>query len=144
MRVRLEQRIASSARVVAPALAARVAAYASNREQPIMLNALEMSVPIVVRVTHAGSPAEGTGLAISAEHNAALFPVFEGVVRAEPIDALSAHLVLDGTYSVPLGLLGAAADRTVLADVARSSLQRFLERMKDEVSMDVLRADTAP
>ena len=144
MHVRLAEPIASSQRFVAPALAARVNAYAAGSDEPLMLRALELAVPIRVSVTGPAGPDGGTRVQIGAERNASLFPVFDGVIRAEAVDPLNARIVMDGDYTVPLGLLGAAADRTVLADVARASLQQFLERMKDEVSMDVLRRDTAP
>ena len=143
MDVRIAEPVASSAPFVAPALAERVRAYAGGHDEPLMLEALDISVPIVVRVVREGDASQGTAIEIGAERNAALFPVFQGTVRAEPTGPLNSNLVLEGTYTVPLGLIGAAADRTVLADVARASLQRFLTRMKDEVSMDVLRRDTA-
>ena len=69
----------------------------------------------------------------------AVFPVFHGTLRAEPIDALSCRLVLAGRYNVPLGAIGTVADRTILAGAAKRSLRALLITIKAEIASSVLR-----
>jgi hypothetical protein len=47
----------------------------------------------------------------------------------------------EGTYTVPLGLVEIAVDRTVLNDVAQSSLRRLVAQLKDDLAAAALRRE---
>lgn len=143
MHLRLVQPVPSGAAAVAPLLLERVGAYGAGGDEQLALEALQVRIPIVVETGEPlGSPASGLHVRIAAERSAALFPVFAGTIEVAPHGMLSSALVLDGEYTVPLGLLGAVADRTVLNDVAQASLRRFLARLADDVAADVLRRES--
>jgi hypothetical protein len=143
MQIRLTEPVATAARLVGPVLVKRLDAYAaaSPQDRPV-LEGLRARVPIVLEVVdRLGIPPNGAVVRISAAHEAALFPVFAGTIRVVAVDALSSELVLEGDSTAPLGLLGALADRTVLADVATDSLRRFLAQLKTSVAMETLRRE---
>lgn len=141
MHLRLVQPVASAAEAVAPLLVERVRTYGAGGHD-LALEALQVRVPVVVQTGGLlGKPPRGITVTIAAERNAALFPVFHGALEVVPHGMLSCAVVLDGEYTVPLGLLGAVADRTVLNAVAQASLRRFLARLGEDVAGDVLRKE---
>jgi hypothetical protein len=141
MDVRLEERIAAGAPFAAPVLVDYLSAVrAGDADDERELEAMGVKVPIVLDVSErVGDPPNGARVRLNAKENAALFPVFEGTIRIEPIDAFSSKVVLEGRYDVPLGLLGALVDRTLLAKTAERSLQQLLERAKTQLAEAILR-----
>jgi hypothetical protein len=140
MDVSLTERVASGAARVRRILLTKLAGYRDEAAgEPPVLDAAGMRVPVLVDVGNpVGDPADGAEIRISARRNRSRYPVFTGTLRIVPVDTLTSELTLTGRYDVPLGLLGALADRTVLATTAERSLQRLLGRMKAELSGDVL------
>lgn len=141
MDLRLEAHIAAGAPFAAPVLVDGLAAYRDHDvDAGRELEAMGVRVPIVVDVSERlGNPPDGARVRLSAKDHAVLFPVFEGTIRIEPIDAFSSKLVLAGRYDVPLGFFGELVDRTLLATTAEQSLQRLLERTKAELAEAILR-----
>ena len=143
MDINLTERIASGAPRVRRVLLNKLAGYcdADAPGDPPVLDAAGIRVPVQVDVGDpVGDPPDGAAIRISARHHRSRYPVFSGTLRIVPIDTLTSKLTLSGQYEVPLGLLGALADRTVLATTAERSLQRLLVRMKADLSGDVLRS----
>jgi hypothetical protein len=143
MDVNLTERVASGASHVRRVLLSKLALYreAEMPEDAPVLDAAGMRVPVAVDVGKpVGDPPDGAEIRISARRHRSRYPVFTGTLRIVPVDALHSELTLAGHYDVPLGLLGALADRTVLASTAERSLQRLLAQMKAELSGDVLRS----
>jgi len=140
MDVHITEHIASGAGHVRRILLAQLAKYREEaHDDPPVLDAAGVRIPVLVIVgARVGNPPDGTQVKIAARRHRERFPVFTGTIRVVPIDSLSSELVLSGSYDVPLGLLGALADRTVLANAAERSLQRLLARMKAELSGAVL------
>jgi hypothetical protein len=139
--IHLVEPIASAAKYVLPVLLERLDYRRAMHND--VLTAIGIRVPVSIEARgRTGVPPDGAEIVLNAEQHAALFPVFHGAIRVEPIDALSSQLSLSGTYTVPLGLLGGLADITVLADVAERSLRRFLAELKLEISSTALRRET--
>jgi hypothetical protein len=142
VKIQLFEEIASGAAFVAPILVARLTKI---REEPLGSHALSsLGVTVQVDITvgaPVGDPPDGAELEMQAQSGgAAFFPVFSGTLRVVPIDTFSSRLALAGTYRVPLGALGEAADRTLLAGTAKRSLQAFLGEARDEIAAAVLRS----
>jgi hypothetical protein len=138
MDVHITERIASGARFVAPRLLEHLEAYRDESVSPV-LDAAGLRVPVTIEVgEHVGSPPDGARIRLSAKDHAERFPVFEGTLRIVPVTTLDSHLVLDGRYEVPLGLLGRLADRTVLRTTAEASLARLMAEMKAALSAAIL------
>ncbi|HUH08168.1 MAG TPA: CBS domain-containing protein [Egibacteraceae bacterium] len=67
-----------------------------------------------------------------AEPAAHAFPDFTGDIEVEPMGPMGRHmsqLALVGSYGPPLGLIGAAADATVLFDIAQRTAEAFVARL---------------
>jgi hypothetical protein len=143
MQIRLAVAVATAAPLVGPVLVQRLDEYAAAAPADrVVLEGLRAHVPIVLQVLeHLGIPPSGARVRIAAARETALFPVFAGTISTVAVDALSSELVMDGESTPPLGPLGALADRTVLADVAREGLCRFLVGLKGEVAAATLRRE---
>jgi hypothetical protein len=145
MKIQLFEEIGSGAPYVAPILVARLQ---SLHDDPAASNALtSLGVTVQIRTivgSLIGVPPDGAELVMQAQSGAAaFFPVFHGTLRVLPVDSFSSKLVLSGTYRVPLGALGAVADRTLLAGTAKRSLQVFLGEARDEIAAAVLHEATS-
>lgn len=143
MEVRLVEQLATAAKLVAPVLVERLDAYAAERDHDaIALEGLRLRVPVRLEVEErVGVPPDGARVKIAAVHESGLFPIFTGTIRVEPQGPLTSRLVLTGSYALPLGPIGALADRTVFADVAADGLRRFLAHLKSEVCTATLRRE---
>jgi CBS domain-containing protein len=64
---------------------------------------------------------------------AALFPVFDGSLEVEPLDARRSQVTLVGTAAPPLGPLGKALDSTLLHTVAERTAARLLRSLCREL-----------
>lgn len=143
MKIRLAETLASGAPFVTPVLLRRLDALPKDPPGSHVLDALGASRQIVLEIgAYTGAPYDGAEIDLHARDAAAAFPIFHGTLRVEPIDVFSSRLVLLGQYSVPLGLLGAAADRTILAGTAKRSLRSLLAGIREEVAAAVLRSAT--
>jgi hypothetical protein len=145
MKVQLFEDIASGAPFVAPILVARLRTLRKDPAGAHTLSSLGVAIGIRVDVgTIVGVPPDGAKVELEAQSgNAAAFPVFAGILRVVPVDAFRSRLALTGVYRVPLGALGEVADRTVLAGIAKRSLQTFLGEIRGEIEARVLHEATS-
>jgi hypothetical protein len=145
MKIRLIETLASGAPYVAPMLVRRLASLDKDPSGSHALSALGATVKIALGAGEVvGEPPDGAWITLQALAGAAIFPVFHGTLRVEPVDAFSSRLVLAGHYSVPLGTIGSVADRTILAGAAKRSLRALLGEIRAEVAASVLRGTAEP
>ncbi len=57
------------------------------------------------------------------------YPRFAGILRMAEQRAESSALLLEGSYTVPFGIVGRVLDMTLFRGAARRSLQRFLDHI---------------
>lgn len=57
------------------------------------------------------------------------FPEFTGTLELEPLDARTVQLSMAGSYGVPLGVLGAVVDATVLQGAAQRTAEHLVGRL---------------
>jgi hypothetical protein len=139
MKVHIIETVPSGAAFVAPILVSRLDALREQPDDAHALGALGISVRVAIRAgEHVGDPPDGARIELRAVTGSAAFPVFDGTLRVEPIDAFTSRLVLAGRYSVPLGTLGTVADRTILAGAAKRSLRTLLVTMRTEIAASLL------
>jgi CBS domain-containing protein len=72
------------------------------------------------------------------------FPAFEGMIELEPQSRSTAHLMIVGAASLPLGLVGAAADSTVLNAVADRTIRHLTTRLAEALEQAAVKADGGP
>jgi hypothetical protein len=141
MNVHIVEGVASGAPFVAPVLVSKLDALRDLPDDAHALGAVGVSVKVAIRTgEHVGDPPDGARIAMRALAVAGAFPVFEGTLRVDPVDAFSCRLILAGTYSAPLGTLGSLADRTILAGIAKRSLRAFLVEVQAEITSSVLQS----
>jgi hypothetical protein len=92
-----------------------------------------VSAPIRVTLSEGNSRYE-LEIAIEPSTNERFFPHFHGVIALLHTLADTCELRLDGKYSVPLGGIGKTIDATILRDVARASLKRFVEQLAETIT----------
>ncbi len=92
-----------------------------------------VSAPIRVTLSKSNSRYE-LEIAIEPSTNERFFPHFHGVIALLHNLADTCDLRLDGTYRVPLGGIGKTIDATLLRDVARASLKRFIEHLAEDIT----------
>jgi hypothetical protein len=140
MKIRLIESLASGAPFVAPILVRRLDTLDRDPAGSHALSTFGASVKIAIHAgEHVGDPPDGAWITLQALTGPAVFPVFQGTLRVEPVDAFTSRLVLAGQYSVPLGTIGSVADRTILAGAAKRSLRSLLGDIRAEVAASVLR-----
>jgi hypothetical protein len=143
MKIRLAEPMAAGAPFVAPVLLRKLRALPKDPVGAHTLTALGITIRIAVDVGAViGSPPDGTAVCLHALEITGAFPIFNGTIRVEPVDVFSSRVVLSGTYQVPLGSVGAAADRTVLAGAAKRSLRALMKDIRDDVAASVLASVT--
>lgn len=104
---------------------------------------VEASVNVPVRLSLlAVHPPASFEIRLEAAEQRDYYPMFAGVLSILHAGASRSTLELDGTYAVPLGVLGETLDMTLLAGAAESSLMRFLRRLSAETS-DAVRDEQA-
>jgi hypothetical protein len=79
-----------------------------------------------VDVTEAGRPHDEIRMRWSA--GTPLLPDFRGTLRFR-IASLGTEVLVDGTYRIPLGVLGRVFDNVIGRDIARASLDDFARRI---------------
>jgi hypothetical protein len=94
---------------------------------------VSVSAPIKVTLSKGNSRYE-LEIAIEPSTNERFFPHFHGVIALLHNLADTCDLRLDGKYSVPLGGIGKTIDATLLRDVARASLKRFIEHLAENIT----------
>lgn len=92
-----------------------------------------VSAPIKVTLSKGNSRYE-LEIAIEPSTNEGFFPKFYGVIALLHTLADTCELRLDGKYRVPLGGIGKTIDATLLRDVARAALKRFVEQLGETIT----------
>jgi hypothetical protein len=59
----------------------------------------------------------------------AIFPVFDGAVELEPLASDSAQLILVGSYTAPLGVVGEAIDAAMMHTVVQRTADWLIDRL---------------
>lgn len=67
---------------------------------------------------------------------AALFPRLDVDLEAVPVGATMTQLTLRGTYTPPLGQLGALVDRAILHRLAQAIIKNFVEQVAESLATD--------
>jgi hypothetical protein len=141
MKIRLIDLLGSGAPYVIPVLLRTLASLPKDPAGSHTLHALGANVKIAIEIgKRVGDPFDGAEIELHARDAAAAFPVFHGTLRVEARDTFSSRLVLAGQYSVPLGVIGTAADRTVLAGSAKRSLRALLGGIRAQVAASLIPA----
>ena len=78
----------------------------------------------------------------SASGPAGLFPALDADLEIAPLEDGRCQLAISARYEPPLGVVGRAIDRAVLARVAEATLKDFLDRVRDSIARRL--SDTAP
>lgn len=90
---------------------------------------VEATLNVPVKITVVGTPtAKEFDLKVTANTPHDYYPHFVGSLKLTDL-AFGTCLQLIGSYTVPLGGLGAAVDITFLRGAAAASLQRYLDRL---------------
>lgn len=92
-----------------------------------------VSAPIKVSLSTGNSRYE-LEIGIEPATNERFFPAFCGVIALLHTLADTCELRLDGKYTVPLGGIGKTIDATLLRDVARAGLERFVQQLAETVT----------
>lgn len=137
---------AIEASTVVPATAERVRSLFVDEPATVLPNPISVAVGTVRRdvvVTLDDATVEGDRVVLplawrAAEHSG-LFPIFLGTLEAEPSVA-GARLVLAGTYSIPLGVVGRFGDglvgRRLAHDAVRNVLIDVAQRITTALGVD--------
>ena len=72
------------------------------------------------------------------------FPTFEGMIELEPQSRSTSSLAIVGAASLPLGLVGAAADSTVLNAVADRTIRHMTTGLAEALEQAAIAPDSAP
>ncbi len=144
--VNLDTMVPSPQSIIGPRLHTILATYAQREDFSLSVEAGLAGTTVSVAVTiNLVQPDRRTAftipVAIAAAHHVAWFPQFSGEVRSVARTPLDSALQLVGEYAVPLGTLGAVADRVALTRVAESSLRIFLMRVREDVLDEVQRSE---
>jgi len=78
----------------------------------------------------------------SASGPAGMFPALDADLEIAPLEDGRCQLAISARYEPPLGAVGRAIDRAVLARVAEATLKDFLDRVRDSVARRVSDAPT--
>ncbi len=100
----------------------------------------DVSVPIRVGVEPRPLRWEAD-VEIAAANNQRFFPRFHGMLTVTPNGHNACELWLQGSYDLPMGLLGTNIDATILRGNAQTSLQRFLEWLSAEIARNVVETE---
>lgn len=93
-----------------------------------------IEVPVILE-TNAASLQRGQTLTLSVRARSAshAFPLFDGTIGLSSAEPACTHVVLRGTYIVPLGMLGAAVNAVAFEGIAQGSLRRLLSLVIERV-----------
>jgi hypothetical protein len=94
-----------------------------------------------------GAPTRMSGtttipLSWSASGPAGLFPALDADLEIAPLETGRCQLAISARYEPPLGVVGRAVDRAVLARVADATLKDFLDRVRDSIARRLSSAPT--
>ena len=70
----------------------------------------------------------------SASGPGGMFPALDADLEIASLEDGSCQLAISARYEPPLGVVGRAIDRTVLARVAEATLKDFLDRVRDSIA----------
>lgn len=86
-----------------------------------------VAIPIALTVHKHSTQPDGFEVSLSAVNSPAAFPTFQGMMCVKADGTSESVLHLDGTYEVPLHLVGRLLDATVVAGVAMRTLENFVD-----------------
>jgi hypothetical protein len=86
-----------------------------------------VAIPIALTARKHPTQSEWFEVSFSAVSSPATFPTFKGTLCAKPDGPSASILHLDGTYDIPLHVLGRLLDATLIAGVATRTLENFVE-----------------
>lgn len=102
----------------------------------------EIAVPVSID-TQAQPQRYECELTIAAAATTTLFPRFNGSLSVSPMRDSGSELWLQGSYTVPLGILGEFVDATFLRGAADATLERFVAWLAAEIVARVEREQRA-
>jgi hypothetical protein len=70
----------------------------------------------------------------SASGPGGLFPALDADLEIAPLEDGRCQLAISARYAPPLGVVGRAIDRAVLARVAEATVKDFLDRVRDSIA----------
>jgi hypothetical protein len=70
----------------------------------------------------------------SASGPAGMFPALDADLEVAELEGGRCQLAISARYEPPLGVVGRAIDRTLLARVAEATLKDFLDRVRDSIA----------
>ena len=70
----------------------------------------------------------------SASGPAGMFPALDADIEVAELEDGRCQLAISARYEPPLGAVGRAIDRTLLARVAEATLKDFLDQVRDSIS----------
>jgi hypothetical protein len=101
-----------------------------------------IEVPVLLEIVAGSSdPASPLKVSVRARSAAAAFPEFRGSIEVSEIDAAQTRVTLSGSYTVPLGVVGAAVNAVALDRIARQSLQRLFDLLVGETNAIIIRQE---
>jgi hypothetical protein len=74
---------------------------------------------------------------------AGMFPALDADLEIAPLENGRCQLAISARYEPPLGVVGRAIDRAVLARVAEATLKDFLDRVRDSIGRQLSDAPEA-
>jgi hypothetical protein len=91
-----------------------------------------VSIPVGIVVTNRSPEDLSIAFTMKARSAKSLFPDFKGTFHALAMSSARATVRLKGTYRVPFGVIGSAANAAGLHNVAEEGLRQLFERIADE------------
>lgn len=86
-----------------------------------------VAIPVALSAHKHATQPDWFEVSFSAVHSPAAFPTFKGAICAKADGASQSILYLNGTYDVPLNLVGRLLDATLVAGVATRTLENFID-----------------
>jgi hypothetical protein len=121
--------------------ATATASEASNAELHAKAGAFDISAPIEIEILGIEEPSpQRTNLEVAwkAAERAGLFPTMHATISMYPLTPTETQLELSGVYDPPMGVLGDVIDATAFRDIARSSVQRFVDDTASYLRVSVI------
>jgi hypothetical protein len=88
---------------------------------------IEIEILSMSDVADAIRPTTKLELAWKATHRPGLFPKLRATITVYPLTPTETQLELSGIYEPPMGVVGDVIDAVAMGDVARASVQRFVD-----------------
>lgn len=108
----------------------RATAHSSGPELHASTGVIDLSAEIVIEILGVEEPSPqraNLNVMWKASRRPGLFPTMHAKISIYPLTPTETQLELEGIYDPPMGVLGEVVDAVVLRDVARASVQRFVD-----------------